>query len=163
MYVRYSNDRSYRIYSQSKNNSQKFKTEFFSTRKKYKKSSKQYWRKNAHIKFSEGKKIVGSAKFLSINALNGYELSRRDDLESIVYIIIYFLKGCLPWQGIKLNNKEEKYKKVYTIKNDITPKYLCKDLPEEFEAFVEYVKKLEFTDVPNYNYLKDLLKKVIEK
>ena len=66
-------------------------------------------------------------------------------------------------QGLKINNKEEKYKKICEIKNQITPKYLCKDLPEEFEAFVEYVKKLEFTDVPNYNYLKDLLKKVIEK
>ena len=56
-------------------------------------SAKKYWLNNAHIKFSEGNKIVGSAKFLSINALNVYELSRRDDLESIGYIIIYFLKG----------------------------------------------------------------------
>ena len=84
-------------------------------------------------------------------------------MKSIVYIIIYFLKGCLPWQGLKLNNKEEKYKKVCEIKNEITPANLSKDLPEEFEAFVEYVKKLEFTEVPNYNYLKDLLKKVIKK
>ena len=126
-------------------------------------SAEKYWQNNAHIKFSGANKIVGSAKFLSVNALNGYELSRRDDLESIGYIIIYFLKGFLPWQGLKLKNKEEKYKKVYAIKNDISPKYLCKDLPEEFETFIEYVKKLKFTDVPNYNYLKDLLKKVIEK
>ena len=126
-------------------------------------SAKKYWMNNEHIKFSKGKINFGSAKFLSQNALNGYELSRRDDLESIAYIIIYFLKGCLPWQGLKLNNKEEKYKKICEIKNQITPKNLCKDLPEEFEAFVEYVKKLEFTDVPNYNYLKDLLKKVIGK
>ena len=126
-------------------------------------SARKYWQDKAHIKFSKGNINFGSAKFLSLNALNGYELSRRDDLESIAYIIIYFLKGCLPWQGLKLNNKEEKYKKICEIKNQITPKYLCKDLPEEFEAFVEYIKKLEFTDVPNYNYLRDLLKKVIEK
>lgn len=84
-------------------------------------------------------------------------------MKSIVYIIIYFLKGCLPWQGLKLNNKEEKYKKVCEIKNEITPANLSKDLPEEFEAFVEYVKKLEFTEVPNYNYLKGLLKTIIKK
>ena len=126
-------------------------------------SARKFWVNNAHIKFSKEKINYGSANFLSLNALNGYELSRRDDLESIAYIIIYFLKGCLPWQGLKLNNKEEKYKKICKIKNQITPKYLCKDLPEEFEAFVEYVKKLEFTGVPNYNYLRDLLKKVIEK
>ena len=115
--------------------------------------AKKYWQKNAHIKFSEGNKIVGSAKFLSVNALSHYELSRRDDLESIGYIIIYFLKGRLPWQGLKTFNKEEKYKKVYVIKNDISPKFLCKDLPEEFEMFIEYIKKLGFTVVPNYNYL----------
>ena len=125
--------------------------------------AKKYWINDGHIKFSKGKTNFGSVKFLSGNALNGYELSRRDDLESIAYIIIYFLKGCLPWQRLKLNNKEEKYKKICEIKNQITAKDLCKDLPEEFETFVEYVKKLEFTDVPNYNYLKDLLKKVIAK
>ena len=125
--------------------------------------AKKYWQKNSHIKFIKRNKSFGGAKFSSVNALNDYEISQRDDLESICYIIIYFLKGCLSWQGIKLNNKEEKYKKVYEIINDISPKNLCKDLPEEFEAFIEYVKKLEFTDVPNYNYLKDLLKKKIEK
>ncbi len=63
-------------------------------------SAKKYWIHNGHIKFSEGKTNFWSAKFLSANALNGYGLSRRDDLESISYIIIYFLKGSLPWQGL---------------------------------------------------------------
>lgn len=126
-------------------------------------SARKYWMHKAHIEFSKGKTNFGSVKFLSQNSLNGYELSRRDDLESIAYIIIYFLKGYLPWQDLKSNNKEEKYRKICEIKNQITPKDLCKDLPEEFETFFEYIKKLEFTDVPNYNYLKDLLKKVIEK
>ena len=126
-------------------------------------SAKKYWMHNEHIKFSEGKTNFGSAKFLSSNALNGYEVSRRDDLESIAYIIIYFIKGSLPWQGLELNSKEEKFKKICEIKNQITPKGLCEDLPEEFEKFVEYIKNLEFADVPNYNQLKDLLKKLIEK
>lgn len=114
-------------------------------------SAKKYWMHNEHIKFSEGNTNFGSAKFLSSNALNGYEVSRRDDLESIAYIIIYFIKGSLPWQGLELNSKEEKFKKICEIKNQITPKGLCKDLPEEFEKFVEYIKNLEFADVPNYN------------
>ena len=70
-------------------------------------SAKKYWINDAHIKFSKGKTNFGNVKFLSRNALNGCELSWRDDLESIAYIIIYFLKGCLPLQRLKLNNKRK--------------------------------------------------------
>ena len=75
--------------------------------------SKKYWSstRKAHIPFTKGKKLTGTARFASINSLSGYELSRRDDLESIAYIIIYFLKGRLPWQGLKANNLENKFKK----------------------------------------------------
>ena len=127
--------------------------------------SKKYWSSThkCHIPFIKGKKLTGTARYASINALSGFEQSRRDDLESIAYIIIYFLRGCLPWQGIKINNKEERYKKICEKKKNISIKDLCSELPEELETFLTYIRKLEFTQVPDYNYLKSLLKNIIIK
>ena len=127
--------------------------------------SKKYWSstRKAHIPFTKGKKLTGTARFASINSLSGYELSRRDDLESIAYIIIYFLKGRLPWQGLKANNLENKFKKILEKKKEISAAFLCKEFPEEFEFFINYIKNLDFTEVPNYSYLKNLIIKIIEK
>lgn len=73
------------------------------------------------------------------------------------------MKGSLPWQGLKINNKEERYKKICEIKKNIPVKELCSGLPNEFETILDYVKNLKFTQVPNYNYLKSLLKNILEK
>ena len=71
--------------------------------------SKKYWssKKNKHIPYCTNKKLTGTARYASINALSGCEQGRRDDLESIGYIIMYFILGHLPWQGLKVNNKED--------------------------------------------------------
>ena len=76
--------------------------------------SKKYWssRQNKHIPYCTNKKLTGTARYASINALSGCEQGRRDDLESIGYIIMYFIRGSLPWQGLKINNKENRYKKI---------------------------------------------------
>ena len=127
--------------------------------------SKKYWSstRKAHIPFTKGKKLTGTARFASINALSGYELSRRDDLESLAYIIIYFLKGRLPWQGLKANKMEDKFKKILEKKKEISTAFLCKEFPEELEFFIDYIKNLDFAEVPNYEYLKNLLIKVMGK
>ena len=77
--------------------------------------SKKYWssKKNKHIQFSTNKKLTGTARYASVNALSGYEQGRRDDLESIGYVIMYFIRGTLPWQGLKAKDREDRYKKIY--------------------------------------------------
>ncbi len=127
--------------------------------------SKKYWSSShkCHIPFVKGKKLTGTARYASINALSGFEQSRRDDLESIGYIIMYFIRGSLPWQGLKVNKKEDRYKKICEKKKNTSAKDLCSGFPIEFEKFVTYTRELEFTQVPDYNYLRNLLKSVMKK
>ena len=127
--------------------------------------SKKYWSVShrCHLPFIKGKKLTGTARYASINALSGCEQSRRDDLESIGYIIMYFIRGSLPWQGLKVNKKEDRYKKICEKKRETSAKDLCAGFPSEFEAFVTYTRNLQFTEVPNYNYLRNLLKTILKK
>ena len=127
--------------------------------------AKKYWSTThkCHIPFTTGKKLTGTARYASVNALSGYEQGRRDDLESIAYILLYFLRGSLPWQGLKVNNKEDRYKKICEKKKKISSRELCEGFPKEFEILINYVKNLEFTEVPDYDYLRQLLKNILEK
>ena len=127
--------------------------------------AKKYWSSThkCHIPFTTGKRLTGTARYASINALSGYEQSRRDDLESIAYILLYFLRGSLPWQGLRINNKDDRYKKICEKKKNTSSKELCQGFPKELETFVSYVKNLEFTEVPDYDYLRELLKSILKK
>ena len=127
--------------------------------------SKKYWssRQNKHIPYCTNKKLTGTARYASINALSGCEQGRRDDLESIGYIIMYFIRGSLPWQGLKINNNEDRYKKICNKKKNTSARELCAGFPKEFEDFVSYTRKLKFEEVPEYKYLKSLLINVIKK
>ena len=125
---------------------------------------KKYWSstKKSHIPFIKGKKLTGTLRYSSINTLCGKEQSRRDDLESVGYILIYFLKGKLPWQEVKISSKENRCEKIGEKKKSTSAKDLCVGLPKEFENFVAYTRNLEFTEVPDYNYLRGLLKNVLK-
>ena len=76
---------------------------------------------------------------------------------------MYFIRGSLPWQGLKVNKKEDRYKKICEKKKETSAKDLCAGFPSEFETFVTYTRNLQFTEVPNYNYLKNLLKTILKK
>ena len=125
--------------------------------------SKKYWssKQNKHIPFCTNKKLTGTARYASINALSGCEQGRRDDLESIGYIIMYFIRGNLPWQGLKVNNKEDRYKKICDKKKATSAQELCQGYPKQFENFINYTRNLKFMEVPDYEYLRNLLKGVI--
>ena len=116
-----------------------------------------------HIKISRLKTFTGSINFCSSNALRLLQQSRRDDLESIGYMLVYLMKGGLPWQNVKIDNKKENYFKVAQIKKLISPEILCKDLPKEFAEYLRYVKNLKFEKEPNYAYLRSLFVKMMEK
>jgi len=122
-------------------------------------------RTGKHIKFKFIKCAYGSLRYYSRNANRGYELSRRDDLESLGYMLIYLSTQYLPWistEKLKLD-KSTKFHAIYKIKNSSTPETLCKDLPEEFADFVKYTRNLEFEGEPNYDYLKSLFANVLLK
>jgi len=84
---------------------------------------------NSHIAYKEEKNIIGTVRYISIGNHMGIENSRRDDLESIGYMLIYFLKGNLPWEGINGNNRQEKYQKIAEKKLGTSSEELCKDIP----------------------------------
>lgn len=97
----------------------------FGLSKKYRLTSKQ------HIKFEQNRKLTGTARYSSINALRGYEQSRRDDLEAIGYVLLYFLRGSLPWQGLKVDRRVDRYKKIFEKKKSTTPEDLCEGYPSK--------------------------------
>lgn len=116
-----------------------------------------------HIPFKDKKGMVGTARYVSINTHLGYEQSRRDDLESIGYILIYLAKGSLPWQNLPAKNKEEKYEKILDIKRKTTIEELCHNLPKKFNDYFNYVKNLAFKATPNYDYIKELFIEMLKE
>ena len=116
-----------------------------------------------HYPFIKNHKLVGTVRYSSINALDGCSLSRRDDLESLGYCLIYLIFGRLPWQGCISSNKEDKYYKIKQIKKNTTPKDLCKELPPQFEEYIRYTRNLEYETEPDYNYLRYLFLSLLKK
>ena len=116
-----------------------------------------------HYPMEDRKKLVGTARYASINALKGLDQSRRDDLEAVGYVLMYFLKGNLPWQGLVLKTKQNRYKKIMEKKEETTPAELCNGFPSEFEEYVSYTRNLEFKEEPKYEYLIKLFDSAVRK
>ena len=115
-----------------------------------------------HIKYSVPGRLTGTARYCSINALRGTEQSRRDDLESAGYVMIYLAqRGYLPWMGLTNPDKLERYRQIYRIKKRLTEEELCRKLPSAFIEYMKYTKKLNFEEDPNYNYMRSLFIKLL--
>lgn len=116
--------------------------------------------KSRHIEMGESRFLVGTPRYCSINAHKMRTLSRRDDLESVGYVLVYLAKGRLPWQGQTGTSEEEKLSKIHRLKIETKTKLLCDKLPACFAEYIDYVRvKLGFKDTPDYDYLANLFKK----
>ena len=119
--------------------------------------------KAQHIKFVTGKHLIGTARYCGRNAHRGYEQGRRDDIESIGYVLMYFLLGVLPWQGLKVKKNEDQFEKIAQKKYATSFEELTAGQPEEFLKYFKHVEKLEFESQPNYVYLIGLFQSIIDK
>jgi serine/threonine protein kinase len=109
-----------------------------------------------HIPYLEGKSLTGTARYASIATHEGSEQSRRDDLESLGYVLMYFLRGSLPWQGLKATTTKQKYQRILERKKSTCPAMLCKGYPPQFLEYFTHVMNLQFEAKPDYNYLRNL-------
>ena len=116
-----------------------------------------------HIEYKEGRSLTGTARYASLNTHLGCEQSRRDDMESIGYILIYFLDGCLPWQGIQVQNRKTKYDTIAEKKASLPIEELCGKHPKEFSIYLNYVRTLRFDEKPDYMYLRSLFRQLFKR
>ena len=134
-----------------------------------------------HIPYRERKSLSGTARYMSINTHLGREQSRRDDLESLGHVFMYFLRGGLPWQGLRAATNKQKYEKIGEKKQSTAIGELCDGFPgkparrcslsallmchvptEEFAIYMNYVRKLGFEETPDYDFLRELFTKVLK-
>ncbi|KAK4764140.1 hypothetical protein SAY87_013578 [Trapa incisa] len=125
----------------------------FGLAKKYRDTST-----HQHIPYRENKNLTGTARYASMNTHIGIEQSRRDDLESLGFVLMYFLRGSLPWQGLKAGTKKQKYEKISEKKVSTSIEALCQGYPSEFASYFHYCRSLHFDDKPDYAYLKRLFR-----
>lgn len=127
--------------------------------------SKRYFdnRTRTHIPFRENKPLTGTARYCSTNTHRGYEQSRRDDMESIGFLLIYFMVGQLPWQGIQAPDAASKTVRIGEKKIATPLEDLCKDCPPEFLAYMRHCRSLRFSEAPDYALLRGLFTQLMQQ
>lgn len=120
--------------------------------------AKRYMAGGSHIAYRERKALTGTVRYCSVNTQLGVEQSRRDDLESLGYILVYFARGSLPWQGLRAAGKKERYQRILEKKLQTPVTTLCAGLPPAYTEYVRYCRALRFRDTPDYGYLRALFR-----
>eukprot|EP00928_Gymnodinium_smaydae_P004600 TRINITY_DN11564_c0_g1_i1.p1 TRINITY_DN11564_c0_g1~~TRINITY_DN11564_c0_g1_i1.p1 ORF type:complete len:347 (-),score=50.28 TRINITY_DN11564_c0_g1_i1:70-1065(-) len=113
-----------------------------------------------HANASKSSSVVGALRYISRNAHLGAKQSQKDDLESLGYVLMHFLRGNLPWQGLQANTRHEKYKLIMEKKKNTSVEELCKDAPKELVDFCAYSRSLSSEETPDYEFLKRSLKQL---
>lgn len=125
--------------------------------------AKRFLKKSGdHIPYCDNRRFCGTARYASIAAHKQEEQGRKDDLESIGYILVYLYKGKLPWQGIKNKDKRERYRLIGDKKDSCTEEDLCEGMPKEFVVFLKYVRNMDFDEKPHYSALRNMFIKLYE-
>ncbi|KAI0631031.1 kinase-like domain-containing protein [Trametes polyzona] len=115
-------------------------------------------RTHQHIPYQEDRPFMGTARYASIFALLGAEQVRRDDLEALAYVLIYFLRGALPWQSLRARTTRERRARIRDKKMTVPAEALCAGLPAEFAIFLNYARALRFDDAPDYAFVRALFR-----
>lgn len=127
--------------------------------------SRFYLKNNKHIENNHKQNMVGTVRYASTFIHEGNTYSRRDDIISIIYVIIYLLKGKLPWQGItsKIKNIENKNEMIYKLKKNTNYAKLCEGLKNylEFEILLSRILNLSYYQIPDYDFIIKTLKSLI--
>ncbi|GMT35639.1 hypothetical protein PFISCL1PPCAC_26936, partial [Pristionchus fissidentatus] len=120
---------------------------------------------HVHIPYRENKNLTGTARYASVNTHRGVEQSRRDDIESLGYVLMYFNRGTLPWQGLKAATKRQKYDKISEKKISTSVDELCNGFPgaDAFSDYLKYCRQLGFEEVPDYSYLRQLFRNLFHR
>jgi serine/threonine protein kinase len=127
--------------------------------------AKRYYdpRTGAHIPYRNDKSLTGTARYASIHAHLGEELARRDDLEALGFVMLYFFKGVLPWQNLPAFTRSEKYRRIKETKIATSLEDLCVGCPPEFLKYMKHCRGLNFEEKPDYQLLIDMLKGLAER
>lgn len=127
--------------------------------------SKKYIKNGEHVSCGTIESVIGTLRYVSVNIHNGIEPSRRDDLESIGYILLYFLThGCLPWQHLPKKSKKGNLNKLIgNIKQNVNLELFMKDYPHFFLEYIKYCRGLAYDETPNYEYIYSLFPCTSEK
>mmetsp|Transcript_36352 Transcript_36352/g.73280 ORF Transcript_36352/g.73280 Transcript_36352/m.73280 type:complete len:348 (-) Transcript_36352:133-1176(-) len=111
-----------------------------------------------HIPCARKRGVTGTVRYASLNVHDGFEPSRRDDLEGIGNVLVHFLRGHLPWQGLKAGSKRKKHQKIGQCKRETSIEELCRGFPQEFARYFHHCRSLQYADRPDYGYLRSLMK-----
>jgi casein kinase 1 len=117
--------------------------------------AKKYIREDGtHIPYREGKKYIGTPRYMSLHTHNGVETSRRDDMESLGYALVYLAQtSILPWSKVSGDNMADRMSEIKRVKHQTHVDVLCKNLPPCFRFYFNHVRSLAFNERPDYALL----------